>query len=330
MSTITQKSVFDRALELIEESDDDDAIVPKAPVKRRGKTVKELDLTACREASRKLIEKLEEDDEPPKKRMREYTSYQEMDLDDKPSDDEEDVLSQTSILRRRREDQAKRVREAAVARAEITRALKESEDAKREEWRAKKELPATFAHAIELAPTDPASKRAKKSFFLITVTDNTQIIDSTLDTSDLWVIPQFDDLVKAYRMYVATTPLTSLLRAGNGNLKTNAAVFSAISKNVLNVVFRMTRERSPAKGQAHLHILAKVQYYNEDGFYPQINTDTLRDHFRTFAGEDGKRFYTNVTYIKDPNSTAKYYLTAPPGEKKEKKTSKSYTPSVSV
>lgn len=336
MATITQKSRFDAELDLIEESDDEDVAVPKAPSKNKAKPSKTLDVEACRTASKKLLAALEkEDDEPLKKRPRPLTSYQEIELQcfDEEYDDGETLdesLTQFSILRRRREDQARRVKEASDARKEITRTLRSTEYDQIRAWRTKKNHKGVFASSIDIAPTDPLVPRPKKSSFLITVTDNTQIVDASLDTCDLWVIPQFDDLIACYRSYIATHPVTSLIRPGN-NIKTFAAAQHAVENNVQNVVFRMTRERSPTKGQAHLHMLATVRYMNNDGFYPQINTDTLRNHFKTFAKDNEKRFYINVTYIKDSGNDAKYYLTVPPGEKKEKKfSSKSYTPSVAV
>lgn len=307
--------------------------------KKRARPSVLFDASAAVEASRRLVAELEKTPSPPRKRHSSLlTSFQDtveyIDEEDDLVDEPVCVINPAYEERNaRRAAQMQAVRDAATARAEISKELIEVEEAQTRRWRDWKTRKHDTAFVIELGPTDPSKPRPKRSLFLITVTDNSSIIDPSLDTSELWVSPAFDDLKKAYTEFFSRNRICDILRPGN-NIKTQAAAERAITNNVENVLFRVTRERSPVKGQAHIHVLAAVYYYPIDGFYPQINTDNLRRVFRESVqggGDTEKRFYVNVKYVKDSSYDTKYYLTTPPGDKKKAKQEKKTevtTPSV--
>jgi hypothetical protein len=343
MSSITQKSWITTPSETVDSDEEDDSII-KAPKKAVHPRRPAVDLSAVSAATKRLLDELDEPPVPPpgKKHKSGLTSYQEMDLDRSfdGSFDEDDGVSvsgKLAKLQERREQQIRRVKEVEETRAEIVAEMREIEERQTAEWRRRKGSKNAKAHLIELAPTDPSFVRPKRSLFLVTITDNSSIIDPSLDTCELWTAKEFDDLATCYRSYFSKTPLTSILRPGN-NIKTASASARAINDCVLNAVFRVTRERATKKGQAHLHILASIYYVPKDGFYPQIDTDNIRRSFKSIREERGpdgelvtneKRFYVNVKYCKDAAHDVKYYMTPPPGEKQEFK-KKKYPASINV
>lgn len=349
-------------------NDEDDELIemaqPVRPLPKRpvGRPRLAFDRTGAVEASERLMQELdgplvkrkrplfsEEDDAPTTKRPREpvttesqettLTSFQDFDLvfvdetlSASASDDHIEPsqvpMTSTERLELRRRSLLQRAREAAETRAEIITEMKQREDAQKREWVKKKDKKQEFVSLIELAPVDATAPRKKRSLFLVTITDNSSIIDASADTSELWIAPEFEDLVSCYTAYFKETPIVEFLRPGN-NIKTIAACKKAINECVENVLVRVVRERAPSKGQAHIHMLVSVFYTSSNGFYPQINTDSLRSAFKRKGGEDG-RFYVNVRYLKDTAYDAKKYMSVPPGEKKEAKSAKNYTPSVVV
>lgn len=327
--TSNKRDTLQKAIDLLDDSDESDFDFPSSQ-KHLVKRERPLSIsTAVQLPPKKRQTTIDASKRALASLMSEPTSYQEIDdynsdypdIDTSSQDERDEeqrdkdfgsINSDRAILR-------DAIQREKARKARFHRELVAVEQSARTEWKLGKATKQTSPVLIPLAPVINKDEVKSRSLFLITLTDNTTIIPEEDDNwYALYAGSYHDEIISRLTLW-AESGFPGIIRPAGG-VKDSDTGARQVEENVFNGKIPFVRERATDKGQAHIHAVFTINYYNRGGFYPHIDLAKIRSFMDGIGGKD-KRIHCNVSFVKPEEYDAYRYLRVPAGEKREAKKS---------